>query len=641
MAIALALSGGGFRATLFHLGVVEYLASSHRLGDVAVIASTSGGSILAVHLLCRWNAYNDVTTFVDTAREIEDFVKLDVRGDIMRRTPWIWCSHVLPKRLFPRWRWTSVHRLMRLYDRHLYHGALLSQLPSVPRLAIVSTNLSDAALTLFSQTGIEHVVLDPTRTPRQVEAGLVTASLAVAASSAFPAFFPPMLVTHDDAGAPEGTPDAWFTDGGVTDNLALKAVGHIARDETYEIVASDAGRSFEPATVQPFGFVRTALRSSDLMMYRMREMELIRARGRDDVRLISISDSIAAASAAPKPVQQQLESIRTDLDAFSQTEIDELRRHGFWCAWKALGRPGEPMPVRLAETGHGAVATVAVVLRAGRHRRLLGALMSPHDWVSWVNFGLAATLVVAAIIVAPWFRDRVLRGYRELVRAPIPEYSRREPPAVEIVDNLTRSTNEGFAVVREDRVWDLRRLTAGGAGEALEVLGPAVMTRTMTLMREDPAVRHYSFWFETSGDKFTAWTVDDMFPLVLRTQKNRVVNGASLLKPWDLQVDVGHEPPGKEFQLRIQSETVNGFRTHANWWIGMSVASKVGTASMRIIFPENLPFRNPTFLRYPIGSANDAETFDGVVLTALGEQELLWTVDRPVIGYIYRVNWRW
>jgi hypothetical protein len=26
---------------------------------------------------------------------------------------------------------------------------------------------------------------------------------------------------------------------------------------------------------------------------------------------------------------------------------------------------------------------------------------------------------------------------------------------------------------------------------------------------------------------------------------------------------------------------------------------------------------------------------------APGEQELLWTVDRPVIGYIDRVNWRW
>ena len=50
MTIALTLSGGGFRATLFHLGVVRFLYEAKLLDKVTDICSVSGGSILAAHL---------------------------------------------------------------------------------------------------------------------------------------------------------------------------------------------------------------------------------------------------------------------------------------------------------------------------------------------------------------------------------------------------------------------------------------------------------------------------------------------------------------------------------------------------------------------------------------------------------------
>jgi predicted acylesterase/phospholipase RssA len=58
MKIGLALSGGGFRASLFHLGVVRRLAAEGRLAKVERIASVSGGSITAAHLLKNWEQYN-------------------------------------------------------------------------------------------------------------------------------------------------------------------------------------------------------------------------------------------------------------------------------------------------------------------------------------------------------------------------------------------------------------------------------------------------------------------------------------------------------------------------------------------------------------------------------------------------------
>ena len=43
--IALALSGGGFRATVFHLGVLARLAEQNRLEDVCFLSTVSGGSL--------------------------------------------------------------------------------------------------------------------------------------------------------------------------------------------------------------------------------------------------------------------------------------------------------------------------------------------------------------------------------------------------------------------------------------------------------------------------------------------------------------------------------------------------------------------------------------------------------------------
>jgi hypothetical protein len=533
-----------------------------------------------------------------------------------------------------------IRRLARLYDDHLFGGVLLSDLRAVPRLAIAATNLNDVALTVFSQGGVEHVPLDRFRSPVHIEAALTTASLAVAASSAFPAFFPPVFVTPDDIGADEGTPAMWLTDGGVTDNLAIKAVDHAVATQNLQILVSDAGRSFEPATNREFNFVRTALRSTDLMMYGLREIELLRARSRSHVNVVSISDAVEIGGAAPLAVQQQLESIRTDLDAFSPIEVRELRRHGFWCARKALDIGASSVAV---SNDFGAVpsSSAAKVLRKGRHRRILRAGFSVSDWISYLNSAVAIALIAGAILVAPWVRDRVLRGYNEIVRAAVPVYRERPVPSTQVVERLQRSPNNGFQVQREDRVWDLRRLRASADGAHLAVVGPAIMTRTITLSRDDTRASTYRFWFETSGREFTAWTLNDKYPLTLRTQEQLVVNGQSLLKPWDLGLDVSQEPLHRPFQLMVQSRTEDAFRTNDNWWIGMAVVSSMGAASMRIIFPPDLPFREPAFLKYPSGSAASAVSFDGTALTALREQELLWTVERPVAGFTYRVNWHW
>ena len=57
--VTLTLSGGGFRATFFHLGVLRYLAETGRLRRVRRVIGVSGGSIVAAHLVDRWSQYVD------------------------------------------------------------------------------------------------------------------------------------------------------------------------------------------------------------------------------------------------------------------------------------------------------------------------------------------------------------------------------------------------------------------------------------------------------------------------------------------------------------------------------------------------------------------------------------------------------
>src|ERR1700746_104651 len=86
--IGLALSGGGFRASLYHLGLLRFLRDAGILSRVTHITSVSGGSIMAAHLALNWARYNgEPEEFDDAAAEFLDFVRPDVRNRIARRFP--------------------------------------------------------------------------------------------------------------------------------------------------------------------------------------------------------------------------------------------------------------------------------------------------------------------------------------------------------------------------------------------------------------------------------------------------------------------------------------------------------------------------------------------------------------------------
>jgi predicted acylesterase/phospholipase RssA len=146
--LGLALSGGGFRATLYHLGVVRFLRDAGALEHITDIASVSGGSILSAHLVLNWNRYNgDDASFAEAASEIVNFVQFDLRNHIVRRLPLQVPMLLLAKLPFLDGRnFTSNALLEQYYEKRLYGDRCLHELPEQPLLHILSTSVRTGVL---------------------------------------------------------------------------------------------------------------------------------------------------------------------------------------------------------------------------------------------------------------------------------------------------------------------------------------------------------------------------------------------------------------------------------------------------------------------------------------------------------------
>jgi predicted acylesterase/phospholipase RssA len=370
--IALTLSGGGFRATLFHLGVVRCLFDAHLLPRVRRVCSVSGGSILAAHLVLNWEKYTGSReAFEEAASEILQFVGQDLRGRILRRWVFGWLT-LLPRFLSSDW--SRIGLLVSHYDA-LYKGATLATLAASaqvrrPELQILTTSMKNGRVCSFDSAGFwcegrKASDADPADTdlsasladepfsdhtepsePERVEAGALPLAFAVAASSAFPPLFPPALLEKGAVGELSYWLGHALTDGGVFDNLGIhrmRALQTTSTDQDDIVLLSDAGGVFDWSINNRFrSIVPRTIRTTDILMKRVTDLECSQWR--------------QAASASPKyyrckidppvlykgpwvlpdVVQKKARMIRTDLDCFSSEEIHVLLRHGYNAANDAL-----------------------------------------------------------------------------------------------------------------------------------------------------------------------------------------------------------------------------------------------------------------------------------------------------------------
>lgn len=248
--VGICVSGGGYRAMLYHLGAYWRLCELGILGRARRVSSVSGGSITSAKLALEWTKLGLATD--GTPGATDKFVRMVVaplRG-LASRTIDVW-----PTLLSAACVANAAKMIAAKYDKYLFHGATLQDLPddvlmpgtpgSGPRFVINATNLRTGVLWRFSRAYMADYTVGVVPRPR------VALSAAVAASSAFPPLLSPLKLpleagsfAPDRDGEPENahTRDmAILTDGGVYDNLGMETVWKRMRT----VFVSDAGGGAE------------------------------------------------------------------------------------------------------------------------------------------------------------------------------------------------------------------------------------------------------------------------------------------------------------------------------------------------------------------------------------------------------------
>ena len=222
--IALCLSGGGFRAMLFHLGALWRLNELGHLRKLARISSVSGGSITAGVLALNWERLE--FDQVGVATNLEKQLVAPLRAMASRTIDW---QAALLGALLPG---SAGDRLVGSYRRHLFGKTTLQDLPSEPQFVFNATNLQSGVLWRLSKPYLWDYRVGEIENPR------LELAVAVAASSAFPPFLSPVVLrfqdsdyvpnSGDEPSSDENLQHAPYTtrvvlsDGGVYDNLGLE-----------------------------------------------------------------------------------------------------------------------------------------------------------------------------------------------------------------------------------------------------------------------------------------------------------------------------------------------------------------------------------------------------------------------------------
>lgn len=262
--VALCLSGGGYRAMVFHVGVVWRLYEAGWLGKLDRISSVSGGSITAAVLGLAWDRLQTGAS-PDRHRLEEEFVR-PVRH-LAGETIDAW--GIIGGMLLPG---TISEKIQASYRKHLFGDATLQAMPDKPRFVFNATNVQSGALWRFSKPYMRDYRVGEIRKPA------VSLAAAVAASSAFPPVLSPMVMEVDPAFFTPGsgsdlqhdpyTRRVVLCDGGVYDNLGLETAWK--RYDT--ILVSDAGGKMQAEEEPKEDWARHSARVLDLIDNQVRSL---------------------------------------------------------------------------------------------------------------------------------------------------------------------------------------------------------------------------------------------------------------------------------------------------------------------------------------------------------------------------------
>lgn len=301
--IGLALSGGGYRAAVYHVGTLRALHSLGILDAVDIISSVSGGSITAAFYALHKDNYKDFETKIlekmshgvlnsaifwlvcllfgiilisiligYITYNITDNSGIGVFVGFTAFIAQIVAALNYSFRCFPASKF-----IITQYDKVFFNKATLSDLPDSPMLTINSTNVSTQLPFSFSKGYMGEYaymvngqsIFKPDEFP---------ISQAVMASSCVPYGFTPITITPKYLKSAisqcrGGVEPPLLIDGGVYDNQgAHKLVQKKSKYHTDMIVVSDAGNSKVTAR-DTTNIIKLAMNTISIMMNRTKKMQ--------------------------------------------------------------------------------------------------------------------------------------------------------------------------------------------------------------------------------------------------------------------------------------------------------------------------------------------------------------------------------
>ena len=366
--IGLALSGGGFRASIFHLGVIRRLEELGIMKYVHTISAVSGGSIIAAYYVIEMEKrLRQRRAELRGNPERIDEVRLQIFEEIadcfsqaldhnLRSRALVFGPFYHPVLFIKSW-WPTLSRsdiMQKEYDKWFYRDETLDHLPAVAlpndktssevdKISLGLTGptvvLNTTSLLTGERKGFKRESASGIHELSCVNRNILKLSRVVGASSGVPGLFPPTTISGDK-----------LVDGGIADNQGIDALVSpdrlmdgdegvaTDRDDFDVLLVSDASGQMELVhrlgdrayTVmgRTFSIFQFQLRSKLLKI-------LLSWQGASDGRefafvhlFLNLKDRPNTAR-VPSEYIPALGRIRTDLDQFSFIEREALMYHGY------------------------------------------------------------------------------------------------------------------------------------------------------------------------------------------------------------------------------------------------------------------------------------------------------------------------
>ncbi len=298
--IGVSLSGGGYRATAFHLGTLKKLDELNVLQEVDVISTISGGSITGACYCTRTNDFNNFYNELYEGLQTKDVINHVLLSGTMAKlalftlgilgpafyflfTSYAWLFPLLlvafiillvkyQFRIFP-----VSKRIEKIYNDFFYNQKKLSDLKDKPALVIGATNLQTAKSFSFSRDRMQDSSYEYLDNPVTFKPDNFPLARAVMASSCVPFAFTPVSIDkqffEDPAEAEIYHPV--LVDGGVYDNQGIHKVMQSGTYACNVVITSDAGAG-STGELKFKNTIALLLETVNVFMSRIKKAQMVR-----------------------------------------------------------------------------------------------------------------------------------------------------------------------------------------------------------------------------------------------------------------------------------------------------------------------------------------------------------------------------